>query len=175
MPWRCTKAGVLSVVLVAAGTVTTASATGAAPAGGLDPQPNLSEAFTLVVGTVLAPPNVVLGADNRQHLAYELQLLNVAPFPVTLTRIDTLDPDTGARLATVRDAALAALVKRPEGGGFDGALGGGLSGLAVLDVSLPSGAPLARNLVHRLTISVDPGSVPPGFPPRSRTSPDGPR
>ena len=67
-------------------------------------------------------------------------------------------------LATVRDAALAALVKRPEGGEFTGALGGGLTGLAVLDLSLPRNAPLPRNLVHRLTISFDPNSVPPGFP-----------
>src|SRR5689334_9807335 len=98
----------------------TASATGAAPAAGAGEQPNLNEAFTLVVGSVLAPPHVVRGADNRQHLAYELQLLNVAPFPVTLTRIDTLS-DTGAVLATVRGAALAAVVKRPEGGEFTGA------------------------------------------------------
>ena len=38
------------------------------------------DAFTLVVGTVLSSPNVVRGADHRRHLAYELQLLNVAPF-----------------------------------------------------------------------------------------------
>jgi hypothetical protein len=164
MRWQWVKAGVLSAVLLAASTVTPASATGTAPAGGHAAPPNLSEAFTLVVGTVLAPPHVVLGADNRQHLAYELQLLNVAPFPVTLARIDTLDSDTGAVLATVRDAALAALVKRPEGGEFTGALGGGLTGLALLDVSLPRSAPLPRHLVHRLTLSFDPTSAPPGFP-----------
>ena len=125
------------------------------------PPPARREAFTLVVSAVLAPPNPVLGADSRRHLAYELQLLNVAPFPVTLARIDTLDADTGAVLATVRDAAL---VKRPEGGEFTGTLGGGLTGLAVLDVTLPPAAPIPRNLVHRLTIAFDPGSVPPGFP-----------
>jgi Peptidase family M23 len=164
MRWHWVKAGVLSAVLVAAGTVAPASATGTAPAGGHAAAPNLNEAFTLVVSTVLAPPNVVLGADDRQHLAYELQLLNVAPFPVTVARVDTLDADTGAVLATVRDAALVALIKRPEGGEFTGALGGGLTGLAVLDLSLPRSASLPRNLVHRLTISFDPNSVPPGFP-----------
>jgi hypothetical protein len=163
MRWQWVKAGVLSAVLVAASTVAPASAT-SAPADGHAAPPNLSEAFTLVVGTVLARPNVVLGADDRQHLAYELQLLNVAPFPVTLTRIDTLDSDTGAVLATFGDAALTALIKRPEGGEFAGALGGGLTGLAILDVSLPRRAPLPRYLVHRLTISFDPNSAPPGFP-----------
>src|SRR4029453_271808 len=58
----------------------------------------------------------------------------------------------------------AALVKRPEGGEFTGALGGGLTGLALLDVSLPHSAPLPRHLVHRLTLSFAPTSAPPGFP-----------
>jgi hypothetical protein len=164
MRWRWVKAGVLSAVLVAVGAVAPASATSSAPAGGSAAPPHVSEAFTLVVGTVLAPPNAVLGADNRRHLAYELQLLNVAPFPVTLNRIDTLDAGTGAVLGTIGDAALAALVRRPEGGEFTGALGAGLTGLAVLDVALPARAPLPRALVHRLTISFDPDSAPPGFP-----------
>src|SRR5204863_4562842 len=86
-------------------------------------------------------------------------------FPVTLKRIEALDPATGTVLATVRDARLAALVKRPEGGEFTGALGGGLTGIAVLDVSLARNAPLPRTLLHRLTIAFDPNSVPPGFPP----------
>jgi hypothetical protein len=161
---RWLKVVALSMVLIGVGAVAPASATDAVPSGGSAAPPTLSEAFTLVVGTVLATPNVALGADNRQHLAYELQLLNVAPFPVRLSRIDTLDGDTGAVLATVRDATLASLVRRPEGGEFTGVLGAGLSGLAVLDVSLPHRAPLPRVLVHRLTISFDPDSAPPGFP-----------
>jgi hypothetical protein len=164
MRWQWVKAGILSAVLVAVGAVAPASASSPAPVGGSAAPPNLNEAFTVLVGTVLAPPNPVLGADNRRHLAYELQLLNVAPFPVTLTRIDTLDADTGAVLATVRDAALAALVRRPEGGEFTGTLGAGLTGLAVLDAALPGHSPLPRTLVHRLTVSFDPDSAPPGFP-----------
>jgi hypothetical protein len=105
MRWRWVKAGVLSAVLVAVGAVAPASATSSAPAGGSAAPPHVSEAFTLVVGTVLAPPNAVLGADNRRHLAYELQLLNVAPFPVTLNRSTRWTPAPArcwARSATPR-------------------------------------------------------------------------
>ncbi len=40
----------------------------------------------------------MVGADNRKHLAYELQLLNNVPFPVALKRLDNVDPATGAVL-----------------------------------------------------------------------------
>src|SRR3954451_21656995 len=120
---RWLKAVALSAVLVGVGAVAPASATDTVPSGGPAAPPNLSETFTLLVGTVLASPNVALGADDRRHLAYELQLLNVAPFPVKLSRIDTLDGDTGTVLATFRDAALASLVRRPEGGEFTGVFG----------------------------------------------------
>jgi hypothetical protein len=49
-------------------------------------------------------------------------------------------------------------------GGAGGRRHHGLSGLAVLDASLPRGAALPRGLVHRLTIAFEPNSVPPGFP-----------
>jgi hypothetical protein len=155
---------VLAVVAAASAPAPPASAVNAISALDSGTAPGESDAFTLVVGSVLAAPDVVLGADARQHLAYELQLLNVAPFPVTVKRLDTLDPVSGRVLASVRDASLAALVRRPEGGEFAGTLGGGLSGIVVLDVSLAKNAPLPRNLVHRITIAFDPNSVPPGFP-----------
>jgi hypothetical protein len=155
-------------LLLTGSTAVGATAIGAAATGAPTVSGNAAstapDAFTLVVTTVLTPPNVVLGADNRRHLAYELQMLNVAPFPVTLKQLDTLDAATGAVVATARDAALAAHVKRAEGGTFDGNLGAGLSGIAVLDVSLPADAPPPRGLVHRLTTSVDPKDAPPGFP-----------
>jgi hypothetical protein len=121
------------------------------------------DAYTFVVGTVISAPNVVRGADHRQHLAYELQLLNTAFFPVSLTRLDAMDSSTGARLATRQGTELTALVKRPEGGDFSGELGPGLTGIVILDVSLPLHARLPRTIVHRLTISYDPAQLPPGL------------
>jgi hypothetical protein len=136
----------------ASGPATTTAAAAPSPAGAV---------LTLVTGSVLSAPHAVVGADNRQHIAHELQLLNNAPFPVALKRLDTIDPATGAVLQSLRGSALAAVVKRPEGGPFDGNLGAGLSGLVVLDGSLPKHAPLPSNLTHRITLGF---ALPPGFP-----------
>jgi peptidase M23-like protein len=155
---------VSAVVAVAAVAVTPLALAGAAPVAATPanaPSPATRAQLTLVVGTVLSPPHVVLGADNRQHLAHELQLLNTAPFPVKLKRLDTIDPATGVVLQSLRGAGLTALVKRPEGAPFDGTLGAGLSGIVILDATLPKNAPLPANLTHRITLGF---TLPPGFP-----------
>ena len=162
---------VLAITMLLAGTAATVSTASPIPKTGpnvirgpLDQMAILGaskpDAFTLVVGTVLSRPNVVLGADHRRHLAYELQLLNVAPFPVRLDRIDTLDAKTGDVLATRRGAALTAVVERPEGGPFNGEMGGGLSAYAVLDVSLANTGRLPHALRHRLWISYSDPRIP---------------
>ena len=66
-----------------------------------------------------------------------------------LDRIDTLDAKTGDVLATRRGAALTAVVKRPEGGPFNGEMGGGLSAYAVWTL-LPNIGRLPHALRHRL-------------------------
>jgi len=97
----------------------------------------------------------VVGADGRRHLAHELQLLNAAFFPVTLRRLDTLDAATGAVLQSLTGPALAAVIKRPEGGPFDGTLGAGLSALAILDATLPQSAHIPARLTHRLVVDFE--------------------
>ena len=121
------------------------------------------DSFTFVVATVMYRPNVVLGADRRQHIAYELQLLNTGFIPAAVLRIDTLDAATGTVVASRQGAALTALIKRPEGGDYDGTLGPGLSAIAVLEVSLPENARVPRALLHRITIDYDDTQLPPGL------------
>ncbi len=121
------------------------------------------DSFTFVVATVMYRPNVVLGADRRQHIAYELQLLNTGFIPAAVLRIDTLDAATGTVVASRQGAALTALLKRPEGGDYDGTLGPGLSAIAVLEVSLPENARVPRALLHRITIDYDDTQLPPGL------------
>ena len=154
---------VSAAVAIAAAVVTPVALAGAPLAAtpvGTPSRPTPAQ-LTLVVGTVLSAPHVVLGADNRQHLAHELQLLNTAPLPIALKRLDTIDPATGAVLQSLRGAGLTALVKRPEGAPFDGTLGAGLSGIVILDATLPKNAPLPKDLTHRITLDF---TLPPGFP-----------
>jgi hypothetical protein len=117
--------------------------------------------ITLVVGRVLSAPHVVTGADRRLHLAHEVLLTNTAFFPIALKRLDTVDPATGAILESLRGANLAARVKRPEGGSFDGTLGAGLSGVVIIDATLSRRAPLPHALSHRISLQF---TSPPGFP-----------
>lgn len=158
------KVGAISAAVV------TATATATAVAGASAPTPRIRPALasaaaggqlTLVVGSVLDAPHVVVGADNRQHLAHELQLLNSAFFPVTLKRLDTIDATTGTVLQSLRGAALTAVIKPPEGSPFPGNLGAGLSAFVILDASLPANAPLPKALTHRITLDF---TSPPGFP-----------
>src|SRR4051794_26247330 len=51
-----------------------------------------------LVVTAIAPPNPVLGADNKTHLAYEIVLMNMGSTTVGIEKIETLDATSGAVL-----------------------------------------------------------------------------
>lgn len=108
---------------------------------------------TPVIGTVLAPPDPVLGADNRRHLVFEMQVVNLARQPLTVQRIDTLDAVTGAVIASRGQADVAALLNRFGASGFGGTLAAGGAGVAILDVALPAHGRLPRSIVERVTTS----------------------
>lgn len=56
----------------------------------------------LVITTLGADPIPVTGTDGKVHVAYELEILNAAPRPVVITRIDTLADDAeGGVVATI--------------------------------------------------------------------------
>jgi Peptidase family M23 len=151
--WRRLGISVLSAVLMMSLGVAAPATAAVGPAA----RPAVvDDEFTFVIGTVLAPPRPVLAADGQQHLAYELQLYNIAPFPVRLRRLDALDAATGAVLGSWRGQALAAVVARPLGGGFTATLGPGETGFAILDVQRPRTARLPRALRHRLTVAYEP-------------------
>src|SRR4051794_4042162 len=145
--------GCVTCSVALAGAATINGSTGRSAAAGAK--------ITLVVGRVLSAPHVVTGADRRQHLAHEVLLTNIAFFPIALKRLDTIDPATGAILESLSGAALAARVKRPEGGPFDGTLGPGLSAVVILDATLARHARLPLTLTHHIGLQF---TSPPGFP-----------
>jgi hypothetical protein len=65
--------------------------------------PTGPEAFTPLVLTSLGQdPVPVTGSDRKTHLAYELQILNAAPRPATITTIETLsEGGTETAIATL--------------------------------------------------------------------------
>src|SRR4051794_27943176 len=115
MSGRTVLSACLLSVLTLIGAAPAAAQAGTVAIGGsTDTSIAAAPQITLVVGSVLSPPHVVTGADGRQHLAHELLLTNTAFFPIALTRLDTVDPATGAILESLRGSGLAARVKRPE-------------------------------------------------------------
>jgi hypothetical protein len=105
------------------------------------------DALTALVVRVLAPPNPVLGADNKIHLAYELQVVNQSPALVTIDSIKVLDPASSAVLQDLSGAGVAKISRFP--GGTGATLPPSHSGYVFMDVTLPAGAAVPREIAHR--------------------------
>src|SRR6185436_17634104 len=71
-----------------------------------------------LVVTPLASPNPVLGADDLQHLAYEIALMSFASSGVTIQKVETLDAATSKVIGTLDGDALAKMLRL--NGGING-------------------------------------------------------
>lgn len=111
------------------------------------------EVLSPLVAMPIAQPHPVLAADDKQHLAYELVLLNLAGTAVALKKVEALDAANGAVLYTLEGDGLAQMFKL-NGGGKGTELPGGGSGILFFDVTLPKDATLPKALKHRFDIEV---------------------
>ena len=106
-----------------------------------------------LVVTPLASPNPVLGADDLQHLAYEIALMSFASSGVTIQKVETLDAATSKVIGTLDGDALAKMLRL--NGGIKGVeLGAGGSGILFMDVTLAKDEAVPAKLLHRFTLSV---------------------
>lgn len=137
-----------------------AAMTVAAPMFAQSLKPN--EVFSSLALSTLEPPNPVLGADNRIHLAYELLAVNPTKLFLTLDQVDVVDP-SGAVLSTMQGDRLGEMVV--AGGGRR--LAPGTSAYVFLDVSFPAGATLPKTVSPRVTLTrelADAAGKPAGYP-----------
>lgn len=107
------------------------------------------EVLTPVIARVIATPEAVLADDNRQHLAYELELANRAPQKITVRSIQAL---AGGKVVGGLAGARIKAMMVPYGAGPGNVLEGGQGAYVLMDVSFPAEAKLPRRLVHRLRI-----------------------
>ena len=127
---------------------TTPSASAPAPS----PTAEVAEA-TPVLASVVAAPVPVPATDGKVHLAYELQLINSLPDPVTLKSLSvkagdqellTLAGDQlSYRMRALGDSATPTVT-----------LSAGRAGLVWLDVVLPAGAPVPTELSHSIVVDL---------------------
>lgn len=97
------------------------------------------------------PPNPVLGADDKYHLAYEITIVNQTPSQVT---IDQVQPRAGGEPfgAPLEGAELESLLRVNGGGGP--AIPGGGSALLFMDVTYDPGVATPKLLTHGFNLAL---------------------
>jgi hypothetical protein len=114
------------------------------------------DVLTPVVASVIATPEPVLGSDGRQHLAYELQLVNRGSAEIDVRSIKALAGGKVVRsLAGKSVEAVMVPYGEPK---LSTKLGPGQAAFVMMDVSFPGKAKLPQRLVHRLVLSEKPRS-----------------
>jgi len=105
-----------------------------------------------LVTQVLAAPAAVLGTDKRQHLVYEVSLLNVSANARRMDQVEVLDSG-GAVLAsyTGPDAVKPIMSNAVDRFSPIDVLPSSGGGVLWLDVSFERGADIPNALVHRFT------------------------
>jgi Peptidase family M23 len=112
--------------------------------------------LTAVVATALSTPEPVLGSDGRQHLAYELQLVNRGSARITVQSIQTL---AGGKVVNrLTGKGVAAVMAPYGGGGLGNVLKAGEGAFVMMDVSFAGKAKLPKQIVHRLQLAEQPRS-----------------
>jgi hypothetical protein len=99
----------------------------------------------------LESPNPVLGMDERIHLAYELQVVNLSSALITIDDVEALD-SSGTKLDELNGDALGKRV-RISGGESGRTFGPSHSGYIFMDVSLPGSSHAPISIKHRITIT----------------------
>ncbi len=133
----------------AAASLVDAQATPISTAGGTQ--------LTPLLDSVLAPPRWFTGTDGQVHLVYELLVTNATPVPVTVSKVDVLDADSGATLVRLSGEALLAamsLAMSPETPAT--VLPPSTTGVVWLDVPLASEGDIPASIAHRVTIDPPP-------------------
>ena len=106
------------------------------------------EVLTQITVTPIAPPNPVLGADDRVHLAYELFVTNPSKNFITLDTVTAVDGE-GRSLWALEGDALGALMQVYAGSGRTLAPGG--TAIVFMDVTFARDAALPKAVAARIS------------------------
>jgi biotin carboxyl carrier protein len=127
--------------------VAAASATAASTASAVPPASTGPGKVSALMVTSAHDAQVVLGDDGMDHVEYELIVLNVFTEPVTLTRVQVLDPD-GRQLLSIEgdtlNAATQTLLAKTPGATVPASASVGVD----VDVIVPAGAAPATVTNH---------------------------
>ncbi|AXC13700.1 secreted peptidase [Acidisarcina polymorpha] len=114
--------------------------------------------MTPLILSVQDAPVPFLGSDGRVHLVYELWLENFSSGDVALKSVEVLGD--GAALQRLDAGAIASRLQPAGTRAPTGTLAKSAQGLLFLHVALDTGAPIPKQLSHRITMRV--AAAPPG-------------
>ena len=110
--------------------------------------------ITALVVTASHAPLRVPGSDGLDHIEYDLLVTNAFRTPVTLTRVDALDP-AGELLVRLEGDALVAATQPPLGSTPTTAIPASSVVAVVMDVAVAPGRVLG-SVTHRISYESDP-------------------
>lgn len=112
--------------------------------------------LTLVLADSLAPIHVAPGADDSNHLVYELVITNITGGMATLREVEVLAQDGTTVLASLDTDAIVARFERDGRRGNNGDhLEGGRFGVLFMHVAVPADQPVPTALRHRLIVDLE--------------------
>ena len=118
-------------------------------------RPDSKAVLSPVAFDVLAKPTPVRGADGRNHLAYEIQVSNLSPMDVTLTKVGTrAQNNTLGKALTGPVLAERTLI---NGGGLGVTIPAGGGAMIFVDAAYGAGRRTPKRITHGIGLSwVDP-------------------
>jgi len=123
--------------------------------GQSEARPDSKAVLSPVAFDVLYKPTPVRGADDRMHLAYELQVNNLAPFEITITKIGTRAQNNVLGKALTGTALTDRI--RLNNGGSSATLGAGAGAMVFMDAAYSVGRRAPRRISHGIALAwIDP-------------------
>jgi hypothetical protein len=134
-----------------------ASSAASGEAGG--PQSFDDALSPLIVSTIASDPIPVKGSDDQFHVAYELSVLNYAPYSAVITSLETVSSD-GAVVTSLTQEQVRALTMIVPELSIEGAPATGIppgaTGLLVLEDVYRDRASVPDSVTHRISASFSP-------------------
>src|SRR5690606_7965034 len=114
-------------------------------------RPDARAELSPVAFDVLYKPTPVRGADGKMHLAYELEVSNLAPFDITLTKVGTRAQKNVLGKA-LTGTALSART-RLNHGSLGTTLGAGAGAVIFMDAAYSPGRKAPRRISHGIGLA----------------------
>jgi hypothetical protein len=158
------RTGAAALVLALTCSVLPLTTVGAVPSQE-EPAAGEGPAFTPIAASVPTPPQPVTGSDRNHHLAYELILTSVVPFPLDVTSVEVRNARSGEVIESLTGPELASAIRpiseaAAEAEGSGSAMAPSGTSIVWLNIAIPRGDPIPKALRHEIGLVGAPAGEP---------------